>query len=238
MQTEAAECAVFPARVTILTGYYGSGKTEVALHVARSLAGEAEGVRLVDLDFLKPVFRAREHRPALARAGVRLVAPEGELAAAEVPVMPCVSALLGGPPHERVIIDLAGDGGGARAIAQFAPLLARNPHELIMVVNPMRPFARTAERIERAVRELEQVTRLRVAALLANGNLGAQTTPAVVLDGLEIARVAAGVLALPLRAVVIPEFLRGRMDPLGIAEPCLWLRRRVLLPWESNAATP
>jgi hypothetical protein len=62
----------------ILTGAYGSGKTEIA--VALALACAATGsTTLVDLDFVTPYFRAQDCRPALDVAGVSLVAPDARV---------------------------------------------------------------------------------------------------------------------------------------------------------------
>lgn len=219
----------FPAPVTILTGYYGSGKTEVALNVALQMAETGEPVRLIDLDFLKPVFRSREQRARLERHGVELVAPQGEKESADLPVvLPCVGPMLAGQRSGRVIVDLAGDAGGARAIGQFSGVL--RGHDLLMVVNTLRPFASTVERIRRAADELSQVTRTPITGLVANSNLAGQTDAEMVLSGLALVREAAGAMQVPLRAVMIPNFVE--LDRSSISEPCITLHRHVLAPWE------
>lgn len=219
----------FPAPVTILTGYYGSGKTEVALNVALQLAKTGEPVRLIDLDFLKPCFRSREQRAHLERHGVELVAPKGEKESADLPVvLPCVGPMMAGQRNGRTIVDLAGDAGGARAIGQFSGVL--KGHDLLMVVNTLRPFASTVERIRRAAGELAQVTRTAITGLVANSNMAGQTDTDMVLAGLALVREAAAAMQVPLRAVMIPDFLA--LDKSAIPEPCITLHRHVLAPWE------
>jgi len=62
---------MFSHRVSILTGHYGTGKTEVSVNLALALAAEGEQVMLADLDIVNPYFRSRERRPLLGKAGVR-----------------------------------------------------------------------------------------------------------------------------------------------------------------------
>ena len=62
--------SVFPHRVSIITGHYGTGKTELAVNLALALAAEGGPVMLADLDIVNPYFRSRERRPMLEAAGV------------------------------------------------------------------------------------------------------------------------------------------------------------------------
>ena len=55
---------MFSHRVSILTGHYGTGKTEVSVNLALALAAEGEQVMLADLDIVNPYFRSRERRPS------------------------------------------------------------------------------------------------------------------------------------------------------------------------------
>ena len=64
---------MFSHRVSILTGHYGTGKTEVSVNLALALAAEGEQVMLADLDIVNPYFRSRGRRPLLRKAGVRVV---------------------------------------------------------------------------------------------------------------------------------------------------------------------
>ena len=50
-------------RVKVLVGHYGSGKTELAVNMALSLAKSAPTM-LIDLDIVNPYFRSRERRPS------------------------------------------------------------------------------------------------------------------------------------------------------------------------------
>ena len=52
-------------RLTVLVGNYGSGKTEIALNIARGLAKGGCPTALVDLDIVNPYFRSAEKKEVL-----------------------------------------------------------------------------------------------------------------------------------------------------------------------------
>ena len=45
-------------RIQIITGHYGSGKTEYAVNLALQLAGTGRKTALADLDIVNPYFRS------------------------------------------------------------------------------------------------------------------------------------------------------------------------------------
>ena len=63
------------APVTVVTGPYGVGKTNLSLNLAYDAAARGAQVTLVDLDVVNPYFRSSDHADALAAQGVRLIAP-------------------------------------------------------------------------------------------------------------------------------------------------------------------
>ena len=44
-------------RITIITGHYGSGKTNLSVNLAVNAAKEGKKVTVVDLDIVNPYFR-------------------------------------------------------------------------------------------------------------------------------------------------------------------------------------
>lgn len=49
-------------KINIITGHYGSGKTNVSVNMALDLAEKGEKVTVVDLDIVNPYFRTAVSR--------------------------------------------------------------------------------------------------------------------------------------------------------------------------------
>ena len=45
-----------PHRISIITGHYGTGKTEFAVNLAMAMAAEGQPVMMADLDIVNPYF--------------------------------------------------------------------------------------------------------------------------------------------------------------------------------------
>ena len=77
-----------PHRLTIITGHYGTGKTEFAVNLALHKAAAGERVALADLDIVNPYFRSRERKDLLSENGIALVASSQSCTDADVPALP------------------------------------------------------------------------------------------------------------------------------------------------------
>ena len=105
---------MFSHRVSILTGHYGTGKTEVSVNLALALAAEGEQVMLADLDIVNPYFRSRERRPLLEKAGVRVISSSQACSDADVPALPAELLTILENREIRGILDIGGGPGSAR----------------------------------------------------------------------------------------------------------------------------
>lgn len=223
---------MFRKSLTILVGHFGSGKTEVAVNAALGMARNGERVALADLDVVKPYFRSREAATELARLGVEVIAPEGELATADLPILlPRVRTLCVDFPG-RVVMDVGGDENGARILGALSDLLGTADHDLVLVVNFRRPFTPDPEAAAAMAREIEEVSRLRVTGVFSNTHLMDRTSREVVEEGLAMARRTAEMLGVPVVGVGVEA---GREQDLTPGNPgcgVLSLRRVVQPPIE------
>jgi len=220
-------------RLVMVVGDYGSGKTEVAIHLARRWARLGRAVSLADLDLVNPYFRSREARAVLEEVGVRLVAPEPKLEWSDLPILlPEVTGLLRPGAGSCSIFDVGGDDVGARVLASLRCALGAAPYELWQVINGCRPFTQSVGGCLRMMGSIESASRLKVSGLIANTHLMEHTDARVVYDGYELAREVARNSGLPLRCVVVPSALVD--DPLldSIEAPLLPFRRTLLPPWK------
>ncbi|MFH1465249.1 MAG: hypothetical protein ABIO70_12760 [Pseudomonadota bacterium] len=219
-------------RIRIFVGAYGSGKTEIALNQAFGWAGEGRRVGIADLDLVNPFFRSRELRGALEAAGVRVLAPAGELSEADLPII--VPEVQGGLDDAALdlVLDVGGDDAGSRALARFARSIERWPHQVYMVLNDRRPWTGDTEGIAQTIRRVQDSARLSVTAIISNPNLGADTTPAIVAQGHATVVRAAEALGLPVAFLTVLEELAPAISHearLGV--PLLPIRRHLFPPW-------
>ena len=117
-------------RKIIITGHYGSGKTEFAVSLALLLAARNIGkLALIDLDIVNPYFRSRERRELLNGAGIPVY---GSIFEQEVTAeLPALSASLRAPLEDaqcRVIIDAGGNDSGALVLNQFTKYFLGGEH--------------------------------------------------------------------------------------------------------------
>ena len=101
------------ARFLVITGNYGSGKTEISLNLAFDAARE-EKTTLVDLDIVNPYFRTGEKAEELKAAGVRVLMPTYAMTTVDIPALPAEIQSVFEVPSDRVIFDVGGDDDGGK----------------------------------------------------------------------------------------------------------------------------
>ncbi|MFB3818514.1 MAG: hypothetical protein ACE147_12670 [Candidatus Methylomirabilales bacterium] len=239
--SEHAGLAAALRPVTLLTGHYGSGKTEIAVNLALALRAAGAEVSLVDLDLVKPYFRCRLARAELAGAGVRLVAPEGARLFADLPILvpeAAAAARGGAAAARRVVLDVGGADTGARVLGSLAALGGGAAVDALFVVNSRRPFAEDLDGLRAMLHDVQAAARLPVTGLVANGHLMQETTPATVRDGLRAARALEAATGVPLRFAAMLAPLAGELaGPAGGLDglPVLPLTRYIRAPFEPGA---
>ncbi len=221
---------MFERRITIVAGHFGSGKTEIAVNGAIHQARDGLPVALIDIDVVKPYFRTREAREELAARGVELVAPDGENATADLPiVLPRVRALCR-DGSRRVILDAGGDDTGARVLGSLADVLDDQDPDFLLVLNFRRPFTPDVPSALAMAREIESASRRRITGVVSNTHLMDETTREVLLDGLRLARQTAAKLGVEVRAMGVQEGSRSLLEPSETGCEILPLRRIVQPP--------
>lgn len=225
-----------PERLTILFGAFGSGKTEIAVNLAIGLSESVRDVSLVDIDVIKPMFRSRDIRAKVRAAGVRMVDTIAGLENADLPIVTGeVDALVSG--GGKTVVDVGGDHLGARALGRYAGRIKRG-YDALYVINTRRPFSSNAEEISKMMGMVEGASRLRPTGIIANTNLGTESTLELALEGLSTARRVSEESGVPLRFIAVhdrlvaesPGLLAQIEDETGL--PALPLKRYLLKPWE------
>lgn len=225
--TAAGICA---HRLTVVTGHYGTGKTEFAVNLALALAAEGTKVALADLDNVNPYFRSRERKALLEEAGIRLIATSQACLDADVPALPAELLTLLEDRTYRGVLDIGGDPVGARALARFRPKIVREDYQLLYVLNANRPEVRTAETAAGCLRAIEETTGLTCSALVNNTHLCGETTAEDIRAGAVLAEAVSQKTGVP----VLCHTAEARLLPslTGLDAPVFPITIRMKKPWE------
>ena len=224
----AAEICVH--RLSIITGHYGTGKTEFAVNLALSLAAGGERVMLADLHNDNPYFRPRERKALLEAAGVRLIAASQACLDTDVPALPAELLTVLEDRSVRGVLDTGGDPAGARALARFQPKLLQEDCQLLYVLNANRPEVRTAETAVSCLRAIEQTTGLACSALVNNTHLCGETTAADILWGVDLAEAVSRETGLPVLCHAAEKRLLSGLT--GLDAPLFPITIHMKKPWE------
>lgn len=195
-------------RITVFSGHYGSGKTNVALSVALGLARSGQSVTVADLDIVNPYFRTKDSARELEKAGIELICSDYANTNVDIPALPQSMYAITDDRSRKVVVDLGGDDRGALALGRLAPaILEENDFDLFAVINMFRPLTKTAEETVGVMKEIEAASGLRFTGLINNSNLGEETTPETVLSSLPYAEETARLTGLPIVMTTVEKDL-------------------------------
>ncbi|MBO0961591.1 hypothetical protein J1P26_17945 [Neobacillus sp. MM2021_6] len=221
-------------KITILSGHYGSGKTEIAINLAIAERWKHEKVAINDLDVINPYFRSREMASIFQQFEVELLAPRNGLAAADLPI---VSGEMYRVLHDhryRVIVDAGGDKDGATALGQYYHEWKGLNPELLFVLNGKRPYVSTVEGALYTVRQIEMASRLKVSGIINNSNIGAETTIKEIMQGYKLSSGLAERLEIPFLYTTISNHLKAEAEDFANTHKVVFIKRYMTLPWEKE----
>ncbi|HZK10959.1 MAG TPA: cobalamin biosynthesis protein CobQ [Atribacterota bacterium] len=219
-------------RIKIFVGSFGSGKTEIAINYSIYCRKSYAKVAIVDLDIVNPYFRTREVKDTLNFKDIKVIAPEGEMAYADLPLIsPEIKGLIQNPDY-CLILDVGGDDAGAVILGNFRYFIKDLDYEMLLVVNPCRPFTQSVPQIKQMAREIENTSRLKINGIVSNPNLSSQTDEKIIKHGDIIIRQAAQEMRLPIKFLCIDERFSQKLKTENFKEPIFNIKRFMKLPWE------
>lgn len=193
-------------RIFIFSGYYGSGKTEVATNFALQRRVSFPHVAIADMDVVNPYFRSREQKALFTRHGVHLIAPDASIDSVDLPYLTGEIAAYIDRRDAELVLDMGGDDVGTIPLGSIRlKLLKSADYEVFMVANINRPFTHNADGIVVMAEMIQRMSGLRPSAIISNTHLKELTNEDMIKKGLEISLEAAAKLDIPCRYVTIPE---------------------------------
>ena len=217
-------------RLNIITGHYGTGKTEFAVNLALALAKEGEAVMMADLDIVNPYFRSREQRPLLEKAGVRLISSSQACSDADVPALPAELLTILENRDITGVLDIGGDPVGARVLARFNDKIITEDYQLIYVLNANRPEVRSPEAAIAYLRGIEATTSLTCTGIVNNTHLCGETTPEEIRKGARLAEAVSWETGIPVLCHVAEKRFIPELSDLS--EPVFPITIQMKKPWE------
>lgn len=204
-------------RLTLFAGHYGSGKTNLAVNYALSLAREEKKVKIADLDIVNPYFRTKDSAAELEEAGIELISPSYANTNLDIPALPQELYGLFENRDFNAVIDIGGDDAGAYALGRFAPfVLEENDYEMIFTVNFYRPLTPNAQEAIEVMREIEAACKIPFTAIANNSNLGEETTPETVEATLAEAQRLSEMSGLPVIMTAAKEDICEKLNACGL----------------------
>lgn len=219
-------------RIKIFVGSFGSGKTEIAINYSIYCRKSYAKVAIVDLDIVNPYFRTREAKDTLNFKDIKVIAPEGEMAYADLPLIsPEIKGLIQNPDY-CLILDVGGDDAGAVVLGNFSYFIKDLDYEMMLVVNSYRPFTQSVPQIKQMAQEIENTSRLKINGIVSNPNLSSQTDEKIIKQGDIVIRQVAQEMKLPIKFLCIDERFSQKLKTENFKEPVFYIKRFMKLPWE------
>lgn len=180
--------------ITFLTGYYGSGKTELAINLA--IKNHVDMV--IDLDIINPYFRSREMEFELETHNIQTISSDLDY---KVHLdMPYISRRVFLPFIKKdltAIYDLGGNDLGAKLLRQFDDYHNQDV-DLFLVLNIYRQETDSVEKVLKLINKIEGMGGFKVTGLINNTNLLKDTTMDDLIAGEEFVRSVSEASNLPI----------------------------------------
>lgn len=213
-------------KINIVTGHYGSGKTNFSANLAVRLAESGEKVTVVDLDIVNPYFRSADFGELFGSKNIGLVAPMYANSNLDIPAISFDLERIASE-NGYLIIDVGGDDAGAIALGRYQKAFSAFAGDLAMLyaVNCRRFLTSTAEEALSLMYEIEAAAGMKHTAIVNNTNLLYETTAEVLENSQKFAEEIAEKAGLPIEYTCVPMGISAEVTnpfPVEIYVKKIW----------------
>ena len=200
-------------RITVFSGHYGSGKTNVAVNYALWLKKHREKVSIADLDIVNPYFRTKDSMAVLSEYGVELISSEYANSNVDVPALPPETYGVIQNKEMAAVIDVGGDDRGALALGRYSDAIKEDgDYELLFVINKFRPLTRNADMTLEIMAEIENACHMKFTAIVNDSNIGDETTAEDVLSSVAYANEVSSKAGIPIKMTTVKKDLYEKLS--------------------------
>lgn len=195
-------------KVTVISGPYGSGKTNIAVNLAMDIAKSGEICRIADLDIVNPYFRSADNKKMLEAMGVQTMVPIFANTNVDIPALPVNYQLLF-TGNGKSVADVGGDGDGAAVLGLSHDDYIEAGYKMYFVYNRYRYITSEPEGALEVLNEIKRASGLEFHGIINNSNLGEETTAETVLSAIPYAERLAEIAGLPLLLTTSPDWVEA-----------------------------
>ena len=183
--------------IVIITGHYGSGKTNFAVNLALDFAARGEIVTIADMDIVNPYFRTADFGEFFDRGNIKTIFPLYAGSNLDIPALDGrIEAAVASAG--RLILDVGGDDAGATALGRYSGAIAARGYSMLYIVNFCRLQTATAGQAAQSMAEIAAAAKLNITAIVNNSNLAADTDAGLIIRKAEPAEHLSQITGVPL----------------------------------------
>lgn len=215
-------------KIIIITGHYGSGKTNVAINLAIEHSKKGEKTILVDMDIVNPYFRAADGKQILEQNGIKVIFPTYANTNFESPSLPSEISSIFLKDNSTIIIDVGGDDAGAVVLGSFSEKIKSFDYEMYYVISKYRLNTNDPKKTAEVLIEIEKISKLKATAIINNSNLGVATTKDDIGNSIQYANEVSELTGLELKYTTVLSSIydsileKEKFKPIQIYTRTLW----------------
>lgn len=183
-------------RIHIITGHYGSGKSEISINMALSM--KHRKVVFADLDIINPYFRSNEAKNMLEEKGITVMTTKFANTNIDIPALTGDLSRYLPDKSVTIIMDVGGDDAGAKVVGRYRNEIPASEAAVYFVLNFFRPETRTAEGAMTTLEEIQAAGRMKVDYIINNSHLMEFTTEDDILQGKAFAEQVSRASGIPI----------------------------------------
>lgn len=174
-------------RITVITGHFGSGKTEFAINYALALKELGLDVIIIDFDIVNPYFRTKDAEQFLFNQKIDVISPKFANLNIENPYLPPEIMRAFDDKLKYIIFDVGGDEDGAAPLGVYNEHFLKEDYNMFFVLNERRLLTQSVEDALQICNEIKYVSRLNFTGIVNNTHLMQYTNKEIVLEGQKLA---------------------------------------------------
>ena len=206
-------------KITIFSGHYGSGKTNIAVNFVAELKKQHEKVAIADIDIVNPYFRTKDSEDFFKEKNIKLICSPYANSNVDIPALPQEMYSVIDDKELYSVLDVGGDERGALALGRLSEkIVSENNYDMFFVINVYRPLTQDIPSAIQVFNEIESACRIKFTGIINNSNLGLETTPEDIINSLDLVNELCKETKLPLIYTTVDESLydklKGKIDNL------------------------